>query len=203
MFKEAITTEPLQEQLRRRAVARLLRSRLQVNAAFCVHQAHSFPEVVASLRSDPARLPPAEAERLGRLTIGRILFAIAALSAIGMAIAMLSFAQCAHALDRLGPKPTCAQCQLAEPRTAIVRGTDTIGTIVEFATLPPERDGQDSLRMYRARLRRGESIGGEGVVATTGGRGHLELRSLDSTSGTIVGRLFIEGVDHSIPVHIP
>src|SRR5919106_4666543 len=33
MFKEAITSEPLEEQLRRRATARLLRSRLQVNAA--------------------------------------------------------------------------------------------------------------------------------------------------------------------------
>jgi hypothetical protein len=33
MFKEAITSEPLQEQNRRRASARLLKSRLQVNAA--------------------------------------------------------------------------------------------------------------------------------------------------------------------------
>ena len=121
-----------------------------------------------------------------------------------MAIAMMSFAQCASALDRLGPKPTCAQCQLADPRTAIVRGTDTIGTIVEFATLPPKRPNEDSLHMYRARLRRGESIGGEAVVATTGGRGHLELRPPDSVSGTqVVGRLFLEGADHPIPVRSP
>jgi hypothetical protein len=180
-----------------------LRSRLQVNAAFCVHRAHSLPEVVASLRSDPARLPPTEAERLGRLTIARVLFGIAALSALGLAIAMVSFARCAHALDRLGPKPTCAQCKLAAPGTAIVRGTDTVGTIVEFATLPPEREGQDSLGMYRARLRGGQSLGDDAVVVTTGGRGHLELRSPDSVSGAVVGRLFIEGADHPIPVHSP
>jgi hypothetical protein len=35
MFEEAIAFEPLEEQLRRRAKARLLEDRLQVNAAFC------------------------------------------------------------------------------------------------------------------------------------------------------------------------
>ena len=35
MFKEAITSEPLEVQNQRRAVARLQASRLQVNAAFC------------------------------------------------------------------------------------------------------------------------------------------------------------------------
>ena len=37
MSKEAITSERLREQLRRRTNARLLESRLQVNAALCSH----------------------------------------------------------------------------------------------------------------------------------------------------------------------
>jgi hypothetical protein len=37
MFKEAITSEPLEVQLRRRATARLPGNRLQVNAALCRH----------------------------------------------------------------------------------------------------------------------------------------------------------------------
>jgi hypothetical protein len=35
MFKEAITSEPLEEQSKGGPLARLLRGRLQVNAAFC------------------------------------------------------------------------------------------------------------------------------------------------------------------------
>jgi len=35
MFVEAVTAEPLEVQLRRRAYARLLEDRLQVNAALC------------------------------------------------------------------------------------------------------------------------------------------------------------------------
>jgi hypothetical protein len=157
------------------------------------------------LRSpDPARLPPEDSERLGRLTILRILSGIAVLSAIWAAFALGGFMQCARALDRLGPQPTCAQCQLAEPSTVIVRGTDTVATIVEVATLPPEQAGDDSLRLYRARLRRGRSLGADALITTNGSRGHLELHPPDSVSGApIVGRLFIEGVDHPVPVHSP
>ena len=152
----------------------------------------------------PKRIPPEDSERVGRLTILRILSGMAVLSVIWAAFALGGFMQCASALDRLGPQPTCAQCQLAEPSTVIVRGTDTVATIVEFATLPPEHAGEDSLRLYRARLRRGQSLGADAVVATSGGRGHLELRPPDSVSSAeIVGRLFIEGADHAVPVRSP
>ena len=153
--------------------------------------------------SDPARLSPEASERFGRLTLLRTLCGIAVLSAVWAAFAIGGFMQCARTLDRLGPQPTCAQCQLSEPGTVLVRGTDTVATIVEVATLPPERAGEDSLRLYRARLRRGQSLGTDAIVATTGS-GHLELRSPESvSSGAIVGRLFIEGADHHVPVRRP
>ena len=153
---------------------------------------------------DPARLPPNASERVGRLTILRILSGMAVLSAIWAAFALAGFTQCARIFDRLGPQPTCAQCQLAEPSTVIVRGTDTIATIIEVATLPPEHAGEDSIHLYRARLRRGQSLGADAVFATSGGRGHLELRPPDSVSrAEIVGRLFIEGADHPVPVRSP
>ena len=154
--------------------------------------------------SDPARFPSEDAERVGRRTILRILSGLAVLSVIWAAFAVGGFVQCARIWDRLGPQPTCAQCQLAEPGTVIVRGADTVATIVESAMLPPERAGEDSLRLYRARLRRGQSLGADAVVATSGGRGHLELRPRDSLSGMeIIGRLFIDGADHPVPVHRP
>ena len=153
--------------------------------------------------SDPARLSPEASERFGRLTLFRTLCGIAVLSAVWAAFAIGGFMQCARTLDRFGPKPTCAQCQLAEPGTVIVRGIDTVATIVEVAMLPPEHAGEDSLRLYRARLRRGQSLGADAIVATTGDRGHLELRSPESSSGAIVGHLFIEGTDHPVPVRRP
>ena len=154
--------------------------------------------------SDPARIPPEDSERLGRLTILRLFSGIAVVSVIWAAFALGGFMQCASALDRLGPQPTCAQCQLAEPSTVIVRGTDTVATIIEVATLPPERAGEDSLRLYRARLRQGQSLGADALITTSGSRGHLELRPRDSVSNApIVGRLFIEGADHPVPVHSP
>jgi hypothetical protein len=39
MFKEAIAVEPLEVQLRKARLARLLENRLQVNAALCSHLA--------------------------------------------------------------------------------------------------------------------------------------------------------------------
>jgi hypothetical protein len=93
---------------------------------------------------------------------------------------------------------------LADPHTVIVRGPDTVATIVELATLPPERSGEDSLRLYRARLRRGHSLGTDVVVATGESRVQLELRPRDSiASSGIVGRLFVEGAVAPVAVLAP
>ena len=164
------------------------------------------PEVPTSSRpDDPARRPPETAERLGRLTFGRGLLGIVALSTLGTGIvAIVGFSQCVRTIDSIGAGPTCAQCQVADPHAVIVRGDDTVATIVELATLPPEGAADDSLRMYLARLRRGHSIGPDVVAVASNERPSLELRPRDSVSDSpTVGRLFIEGVDHSIEVLRP
>ena len=153
--------------------------------------------------TDPTRLPPDEAERWGHRTIASIMGGLAVLSFVGVGVAVLSFMQCTRTFDRIAAGPTCAQCQRADPRAVLVRGTDTIGSIVELATLPPERFGEDSLFFYRARLRRGQAVDPNTVVAVGGPRGPLELRPRDSAGGVIVGRLFIEGVDHPVAVRVP
>jgi len=154
---------------------------------------------------DPARLPPEKAERLGRLTIARILLGGAALSALAVGIiTIISFGQCVRTIDSLGARPTCAQCRIADPNAVVVRDGDTVATIVELATLPPEGAVDDSLRMYRARLRRGQSIGDDVVAVSGRGRSHLELRPRTSVrGGQTVGRLFIEGLDRSNTVLNP
>jgi hypothetical protein len=49
IVKEAITFEPLEVQLQRRASARLLESRLQVNAAFCARERSNYEDPLVGL----------------------------------------------------------------------------------------------------------------------------------------------------------
>jgi hypothetical protein len=154
---------------------------------------------------DPARLPVETAERIGRLTLVRVLAVIVVLSMIGAVLAGLSFGSLVRGFDRLGPKPTCTQCQLPERGGVVTRGTDTVATIVELAILAPDRRGDDSLRLYRARLHRGQSLGTD-IVVVAHARQALPLKLIPHDSvrqRRIVGRLFIEGADQPVAVLTP
>ena len=173
--------------------------------AFCVHQTLVSPEAPTSSRpDDSARLAPEQAEHLGRRTLAYVLAAIAFVSVVSMIFAGLSLGSLVQTLARLGPQPTCAQCQRPERMAVITRGADTVATIVELATLAPERAGDDSLRLYRARLHRGRSFGTDAVVvADSGAVLPLVLRPDSERRSRVVGRLFVEGVDHPVPVFNP
>ena len=183
-----------------------LRNRNAAEYAFCVHQALLCCKVVMSPRpDDPARLPAEKAERLGRLTLARVLAVVALLSALGLVLAGLSLGSLINMFGRLGPRPTCTQCELPDRDAVITRGTDTVATIVELARLAPEAPGTDSVRLYRARLRRGQSLGTDVVVlARRDALLPLKLLPGDSRPNVrIVGRLFIEGADQPVAVLHP